>query len=1054
MIKKLFSACMIVTMLFSMITFSPMAAHATESYDGIINIVDGTGSGSGWSFSPGEVWINENGSYLVSGGGIQTENRIRVKTGVTASVTIDNVNISVNLPFEVSGTANVTLILKDNSNNILTSWGGHAGIRVQASATLTITTAGQALGNGILTATGSADSLSHWATAGIGGSELEFSGTIIIDGGTIIAQGGSGRGIYTGGAGIGGPAHMGCGDITINGGTITAIGGIVGIGGGSTDPERISGAITINGGTVKAFPGLIAGIGPGIGLCNTIAVSQSASVEVYSSGGYPAIDGTTPVSGHDAFLLSFMLDSAVSANTELIIENVNNEIDSLSLNLPNGYRNFAVSVSGTNTYKVAKSDGSAYLVLIEDNSDEFTGELIPPETVFNGLSVSLIDIPVCQINDTGYTSLTAALAAAVNEDTITLLRDIDYLGQITVTDKDLTFGLNSFTLNLINTTGTALEVGSGGKLSLTGEGALNAYGNSLYGYGVYAHNGGEASVTNAFTSGSSTSAAYAVNGGIIHVSGNATGTNTLLDTDTYCRGAQADGAGSAINVAGNVSSANNNGVVAQEKGIVFVGGDVSGLHTGAYADNGDIHIEGSATGSSKGAYAINCGVIFVGGDAVATANSGYGAFASDVDSSITVTGDAIAHGDYGNGAFSGNAAVVMIGGDAVSLGNDGYGAHASQNHAMVKISGHIMAENGTGAWARLTSSITVDGTITATDYIKIQDQIYGIADNMAITTKAGYRTYSDGTATVWIGWEQPAERLSGSNRYSTAANISQAGWDHSSLVLLARGDNYADALAGVPLAYLLDAPILLSSTSQIGATTLDEIERLGATRVIILGGTSAISDNVASILTGNGLTVERIAGSNRYHTAVLTAEYMRAHGASFDSAVIAVGTNFPDALAAASYAAIQERPILLTGSSTLSLITKGAIESMGIEDTFVVGGTSVISDGVLTELAQYGTAVRIAGSNRYSTAVEIAKYFDLSVDHYYIATGLNFPDAITGAVLAAKSGTGVLLVQGTLDIPNLVVREFVLDQQIKSVTLFGGTSVISEGIQNWFIDNL
>jgi lactocepin len=109
---------------------------------------------------------------------------------------------------------------------------------------------------------------------------------------------------------------------------------------------------------------------------------------------------------------------------------------------------------------------------------------------------------------------------------------------------------------------------------------------------------------------------------------------------------------------------------------------------------------------------------------------------------------------------------------------------------------------------------------------------------------------------------------------------------------------------------------------------------------------------------------------------------------------------------------------------------------------------------VLTELAQYGTAVRIAGTNRYSTAVEVAKYFNLSVNHYYIATGLNFPDAITGAVLAAKSGTGVLLVQGTLDIPNLVVRDFITVDSIKSVTLFGGSSVISDGIMSWFENNL
>ncbi len=154
-------------------------------------------------------------------------------------------------------------------------------------------------------------------------------------------------------------------------------------------------------------------------------------------------------------------------------------------------------------------------------------------------------------------------------------------------------------------------------------------------------------------------------------------------------------------------------------------------------------------------------------------------------------------------------------------------------------------------------------------------------------------------------------RIFGSNRYQTAIEISKKGWPYgANTVLLARSDEFADALAGVPLAYQLDAPILLSATQKIGQATLDEIHRLGADEVIILGGDSAISPTVESDLKNHGLTVERIAGSNRYITAALIAEKMADAGSIANSGVIAVGTNFPDALAAAAYAAQNRQPIL------------------------------------------------------------------------------------------------------------------------------------------------
>lgn len=290
-------------------------------------------------------------------------------------------------------------------------------------------------------------------------------------------------------------------------------------------------------------------------------------------------------------------------------------------------------------------------------------------------------------------------------------------------------------------------------------------------------------------------------------------------------------------------------------------------------------------------------------------------------------------------------------------------------------------------------------------------------------------------------------RIAGSNRYSTAVEISKRGWaGGSDTVILARGDNYADALAGVPLACQLDAPILLTSSSQLSPATSEEIARLGASSVLILGGTGAVSASVESELQALGLAVQRIAGSSRYETACLIAREL-AKGGSYDTAFIAVGSNFADALSASAYAAKAGCPILLTQPTTLPDYTKNLIRDMGITKTWVIGGTGVISGAVF---AQLPGAERIAGSNRYSTGIALAeKFMPAATKIACLATGLNFPDAITGGVLAAKNNSGVILVQGNLAVPNQVVLDFMSAQGIETIQLFGGTSVISARMETW-----
>lgn len=295
------------------------------------------------------------------------------------------------------------------------------------------------------------------------------------------------------------------------------------------------------------------------------------------------------------------------------------------------------------------------------------------------------------------------------------------------------------------------------------------------------------------------------------------------------------------------------------------------------------------------------------------------------------------------------------------------------------------------------------------------------------------------------------KRLAGDDRYETAVKVSQAGWTTAGTVILARGDDFADAVAGVPLAHQLNAPILLTQTNSIVSATIAEITRLKAERVIILGGPGAISDDVMGELEGRGLVVERIQGADRYETAVRIAERLASEGAEFDTAFIAVGTNFADALAASSYAAMRGQPILLTDTNYLPQATKDAMINLGIKNTVVCGGPGAVSESVFDQLPN---PKRVYGNDRYLTALELAKEFmPKSTKHVYVATGLDFPDAVAGGVLAAKNNSGVLLVQGNQTVPIQQIQDYYVEHGFTGATMFGGSSVVSSELEQWFKDN-
>lgn len=153
-------------------------------------------------------------------------------------------------------------------------------------------------------------------------------------------------------------------------------------------------------------------------------------------------------------------------------------------------------------------------------------------------------------------------------------------------------------------------------------------------------------------------------------------------------------------------------------------------------------------------------------------------------------------------------------------------------------------------------------------------------------------------------------RLSGKDRYQTAARVCASAFDSAQTVIITSGENYPDALAASPLAGLYDAPILIvPSTGTLPLPIAREIARLGASNAIVIGGTAAVSDGMRKQVERITGETERIAGTDRIDTCLLALERLKT--VNNDTAIVVNGYNYPDALSIASYAYAAKMPIFL-----------------------------------------------------------------------------------------------------------------------------------------------
>ena len=319
-------------------------------------------------------------------------------------------------------------------------------------------------------------------------------------------------------------------------------------------------------------------------------------------------------------------------------------------------------------------------------------------------------------------------------------------------------------------------------------------------------------------------------------------------------------------------------------------------------------------------------------------------------------------------------------------------------------------------------SYDTDGSVTTGGYDYDDVPNAGGFAGAALVTKGG-------------GRGRPVGRVAGTSRIGTSIEISKTGFPRGSTeVFLARQDGLADAVAA---GALTTGPVLLTPSCSLPAEVKAEIDRLKPARVFALGGTGAVCDAVLRA-AATGRQSGRLAGASRYDTAVAISAH--AFGGAAATVYLANGVNVADAVAGG---ALTDGPVLLLPGCSVPTPVASEISRLKPQRVVALGGTGAVCDSALSQAAGGRTTGRLAGTDRYATAVAIsAAAFPEAASTAYLAEAGTFADAVAAGTL---TGGPVLLVPSNGDVPAAVLNE-VSRLGPGAVTALGGYRAVSDAV--------
>ena len=302
----------------------------------------------------------------------------------------------------------------------------------------------------------------------------------------------------------------------------------------------------------------------------------------------------------------------------------------------------------------------------------------------------------------------------------------------------------------------------------------------------------------------------------------------------------------------------------------------------------------------------------------------------------------------------------------------------------------------------------------------------------------------------------PIPRLAGDDRVATAIAVSERGWPGGAAhAVLAAGDRYAEALPASVLASELEGPLLLVGSAGLTDELSDELDRLGAGDVTVVGSVPAAVDDA---LEDGGRRVRRIGvADDDAATAAAIAEEI---GGAGDVVVLVNGDRFADGVSASALAAGHGWPILLTTTEVVPQVSVDAWRAIGVSRVVLMGGTGVVAanverfvdDGGGCETGAPGSGCivdRIAGTDRYGTSVAAAQRSlddgGRSLDSLLLGTGANYPDTLASGPLAARLDGIALLVDGSGRQGDAASRSFLSANAdaVDDVAILGGPGAVT-----------
>lgn len=257
--------------------------------------------------------------------------------------------------------------------------------------------------------------------------------------------------------------------------------------------------------------------------------------------------------------------------------------------------------------------------------------------------------------------------------------------------------------------------------------------------------------------------------------------------------------------------------------------------------------------------------------------------------------------------------------------------------------------------------------------------------------------------------------LGGATRYDTVAKEALHAYGRSDVVVVASGAGWADSIAAAGLAGALDCPILLTGPTYVPSATVQALDVLKPSRIILLGSEDVANNDVYRALASRVSNIDRVYGADRFATQLAIYEYGKRFSLwTGDTAVVVSATGYADALSISPISFKLKAPVFFCdGSGGLPNAQKVTLCNSGKTQFLLTGSTVVTSSDTEQWLSQLGKTRRLGGSNRYLTSLEIAKYaienLGFSWDGLAFASGQGPYDSLGGGVVQGKGNSVLLL---------------------------------------------